>query len=229
MVRVNDPEGCMSCATRPSCVVGRLSVPVVAAIEPVITRRRLARGESIAKEGEVAHSASLVKIGTAFGLRRGLDGGMRPVGIAGRGAAFGMMGYFNQPSQLSAVAASPVRICDIPHATLHKAASGDSDLHAHFTSTAASAIGLIADWSVGIRVRGVPNQLACALLLMARTQRTPVLELPTHASLAELLCATRETVARAFSTLRSEGCVRLLGRGKCEVDADALLRRLRQP
>lgn len=182
----------MFCATRPACILSRLAPAKLQEIEPAIARRRLDRGQVLVREGEVARSASVVKIGTVFGRRRSLDGEDRTVSIAGRGTAFGLMGFFEQPTQVSGVAAVPSRICDIPHERLRDIAAREPSFAVHMTRTTTASIGLIADWSVGVRVRGVPNQLACTLLLMARSQKTSVLELPTHAALTELLDATRE-------------------------------------
>jgi DNA-binding GntR family transcriptional regulator len=72
----------------------------------------------------------------------------------------------------------------------------------------------------------VVNQLAYVVVLLADANRTPVVELPTHSALAELLGTTRETIARALGTLQSEGGIRRLERKHCEVYRRKLLDRV---
>jgi CRP/FNR family transcriptional regulator, cyclic AMP receptor protein len=220
--------GCSECATRPVCLLNLVNDEELHALQPLIERRRFHHGERISAEGEVSHSIRLLKIGNVFGYRRGLDGQERPIGIAGRGAAFGLFGYFGQPNQVSGIAATSLRVCEISHETLRRAAAANPALGEKLASAAVSTCGLIAAWSEGMRVRGLVNQLAYALVLLSQAHRSSLIDLPTHTALAELLGTTRETIARAFSTLKSEGSLQLLERRKCEVDRDALLGRLRR-
>jgi CRP-like cAMP-binding protein len=219
---------CTECATRAACLLNLLSDDEVRALQPQIEKRRFHHGERIATEGEVSPCVRVLKIGNVFGYRRGLDGQERPIGIVGRGAAFGLSGYFGQPSQVSGIAASSMRVCEISHETLRGLAATKPAFGEQLASTVVNTCGLIAAWSEAMRVRGLVNQLAYALVLLSQAQRSSTIDLPTHTALAELLGTTRETVARAFSTLKAEGSLTLLERRKCDIDREALLGRLGQ-
>ena len=220
--------GCTDCATRPACLLNLLSDEETRAIQPYIERRRFHHGDRISTEGELSRFVRLLKIGDAFSYRRGLDGQERPIGIAGRGTACGLFGYFGQPNQVSEIAATSLRVCEITHENLRRVAATNAALSEHLTSVAASGCGLIAAWSEGMRVRGLVNQLAYALVLLSQAHRSNIINLPTHTALAELLGTTRETIARAFATLKTEGGLQLLERRKCSIDREMLLGRLRR-
>lgn len=225
-----DPSDCALCATRLACVASRIPAGEMPVLQPLIRKRSVLRGDVLAREGEVANAVRVLKVGSAFGYRRGLDGRTRPVGIAGRGAPFGMFGVFGQRTQLSAFAASAARVCEIPIAALRELSARDSAFSSYLASAAVESCGRIAAWSEAMRVRGVTNQLAYSLLLLAEAQATPVIELPTHVALAELLGTTRETVARGLAALEEEGAIRRGERKNCEIHREPLLGRLnRQP
>lgn len=221
-----DPSDCTLCATRFACVANRVPAADMPQLHPLIRKRSVQRGDVLAREGEVASAVRVLKVGSAFGYRRGLDGRSRPVGIAGRGAPFGVFGVFGQRTQLSAVAASPARICEIPAAALRDLSAQHPDFSSYLTGAAVENCGRIAAWSEAMRVRGLTNQLAYSLLLLGEAQSTPVIELPTHVALAELLGTTRETVARGLATLEEEGAIRRGERKNCEIYRGALLARL---
>lgn len=221
-----DPSDCSLCATRFACVASRVPTQELSAFQPLIRKKSVQRGDVLAKEGEVAGAVRVVKVGSAFGYRRGLDGRSRPVGIIGRGGSFGVYGVFGQCTPVSAVAASPARVCEIPVTTLKELSGRHRDFSDYLQKTAVDSCGRMAAWSEAMRVRGVTNQLAYSLLLLAEAQSATVVELPTHIALAELLGTTRETVARGLSALEEEGGIRRGERKKCEVVRETLLGRL---
>jgi CRP-like cAMP-binding protein len=217
---------CMECATRPACLLNLLGEDEMRRLQPLIERRRFHHGDRFSLEGDTPRSVRLLKIGYAFGYRRGLDGQERPIGVIGRGGVFGIFGYLGQPNQISGIAATSIRVCEIPHDVLRRTAATNPVFAEQLSSAVVSTFGLMASWSEGMRVRGLVNQLAYALVLLSQVHRSNTIDLPTHTALAELLGTTRETVARAFSTLKSEGSLQLLERRKCGIDRDALLARL---
>jgi len=218
--------GCDDCATRSFCIVGRMGPELRQVLEPQIRRRAFQRGEVFCTEGDLSTSIHIVKLGTVFGYRRGLDGRDRPIGIASRGAAFGLFGVLEQPNLSSATASSAGRLCEIPVHFLRELARLNPALSGLVAASAAQSCARIAAWSEGMRMRGVVNQLAYALLLMADSQGQNVLELPAHVAMADLLGTTRETVARALGTLESEGAVERQERKQCVVHPQKLLARL---
>lgn len=221
-----DTITCANCATRSVCPIAGLAAEELAALQPSIRKSSFRRGDALATEGEVARTLRVVKVGSVFGYRHGLDGRQRPIGIAGRGAAFGLFGVFAQKTQASGVAASAGRYCEIDCTVLRRLALANPEYSAHLTQAAVESCGRIALWSEAMRLRGTTNQLAYSLLLLAEAQRAPVIELPTHSALAELLGTTRETIARSLATLESEKSIRRMERKQCEVNRQALLSRI---
>jgi CRP-like cAMP-binding protein len=220
---------CSDCATRPYCVLGKGDTEARHALQPLIRKRSFQRGEVLSQEGSTTDTAFVVKLGTVFGYRQGLDGQSRPVGIAGRGSTFGFFSVFGQPNQATAVAASSGRLCEIPVAALLGASKLDGTFSGDIAGAAVQTCARVATWAEGMRMRGVVNQLGYALLVMAETQHQNVIELPTHVALADLLGTTRETVARGLASLEAEGCLVRGERKKCEVRREALLARLGAP
>lgn len=219
-------DACSDCATRSACLLGKVPIEELPAVQGFVDKRAVEAGEVIAREGEVAAVASVVKVGNVFGFRRGLDGRDRPIGLAGRGSVFGLFGYYGEPNQATGVAASASRVCDIPIPTLRTLVSRHPVLLKELVQTSIQVCGAIAAWSEAMRVPGITNQLAYSLVLLSDAQGNPVIELPTHTALAQLLATTRETIARAFATLEAEGGLVRLERKKCEVRRDVLLARV---
>ncbi len=219
-------DACIDCATRSICLLGRVPLDELPALQGFVNKRTAQPGEVISTEGTVATVATVVKVGNVFGYRRGLDGRDRPIGMAGRGAVFGLFGYYGEPSQATGVAASASRICEIPMPTLRTVVSRHPAMLKELVQASIQVCGAIAVWSEAMRVPGITNQLAYAVVLLADAQRNAVIELPTHSALAKLLATTRETIARAFATLEAEGSLQRLERKKCEVRREALLARV---
>lgn len=219
-------EDCSDCASRGSCLLGDLPPDELLAMQPHVERRGFAPGELLTPEGQRASHVSIVKVGNVFGYRRGIDGKNRPIGIAGRGSAFGLFGYFGQPNQVSTLGVSFGRVCLIANSVLRRAAAGNAAFANELVATAVLVCGNIAAWSEAMRLRGLVNQLAYSVVLLSDAQRSAVIELPTHTALGELLGATRESIARALGVLERESGIRRLERKKCEVYRKALLSRI---
>lgn len=223
-----DPTDCGLCATRHACVAAQAPGDRLPALQAQIRKRRVARGEVLVREGEYADAVRVVKMGTAFGYRRGLDGRARPVGLAGRGSPFGLFGVLGQRNMVTGVAASACRVCEIPVHALQELTASDLQFRDILGQSAVESCGRLATWSEAMRVRGVVNQLAYSLLLLSQAQGTAVIELPTHTALAELLGTTRETIVRGLATLEGEGSILRGERKSCEVRRPVLLARLQR-
>ncbi|WP_423287255.1 Crp/Fnr family transcriptional regulator [Caldimonas sp. KR1-144] len=187
----------------------------------------LRRNDVLAAQGRTAGVLRVVKMGTVFAYRRGLDGRSRPVGVVSRGSALGTFGIFNMPNPASCVALTTVRVCEIAIAALHGRADCEQGLHAHASLAILENFAAVTAWSEVMRLPGVVKQLAYVVVLLADAQRVPVVELPSHSALSELLGARRETIARALATLEGEGGIRR-DRRRCEVRRDKLLARVTQ-
>ena len=221
-----DLANCQGCAIRDVCVLGRLGNDEPALVESHIRQRIFRRGDVLADEGKIATFVRIVKMGTVFGYRRGLDGRSRPIGVVSRGNGFGIFGVFDNPTQATGVALTAGRICEIPVVALRNRRACDSKMLVHLGQSAVQTCGAMATWSEAMRLPGVINQLAYVVVLLADANKTPVVELPPHSALAQLLGTTRETVARALGTLEIEGGIRRWERKRCEVYRRNLLARV---
>lgn len=218
---------CAPCATRLACLVSRLGPGELPAVESSIVRWRATRGDELASEGEMASCVRVIGAGSAFAYRVGVDGRSRPIGMAGRGAAFGVFGVFGQHTPVSFAAATDSRICDIPVRVLVGVAEAHPGFARYLASSAVDMCGVIAAWSAAMRVRGSTNQLAYALVLLADAQESECIELPSHVALAELLGARRETVARGLGLLEAQGCIERASGKLCTIRRERLLQRLK--
>lgn len=207
-VRARGQGGCDLCATRSMCVLESLDAQRRRALEPVIRKIAFHKGDRLIQEGTRALEVCVVKVGTVFGSRSGLDGMDRPVGLWGRGGVFGLCSFFGQRAQLTAVAVSPGRACTIPIDPLAAESNLNPLLGERIAATLVCGYGTVAAWSEAMRLPGVVNQLAYTMLLMAKIQRSSTIELPNQKSLAALLGTTRETIARAMATLEKAGVIR---------------------
>jgi len=219
---------CHACAIRDTCTLNRLRTEERAVIEPRVRERIFHRGDKLLEENEVAHAVRVVKLGVVFGYRQGLDGRSRAIGVASRGTALGIFGTFGMPSQATCVALTTVRVCELPAAHLRSMSVCGSSLEAQVTRSVTEIVAALTAWSEAMRVPGTVNQLAYVLVLLADANRAPLVQLPSHTALAELLGTRRETIARALRLLESEGGIRRQERKRCEVRRDRLLMRLSQ-
>lgn len=217
---------CNQCGIRSACFTSKFTDAERQALQSVIARKTLHRGDALVEEGAVSDAVRTVKLGRVFSYRRGLDGRRRPVGMAGRAASFGLFGVFGQKTPVSIVAASTSRVCDIPVASLRELGERNPVLAHYLGLRAAEACSNMAAWSEAMRLRGIGNQLAYSLLLLADAEGLPVIELPSHVALAELLGTSRETIARSLALLEKEGGIRRHERKNCEIHRSVLLSRL---
>lgn len=217
---------CEACAVRDTCTLNRLRQEERARLEPQVRERVFHRGDVVLEEGEIASHVRVVKLGQVFGYRRGLDGRSRPIGVVSRGSALGIFGTFEMPSQASCVAFTTARVCEIPVAGLRDLSTCGSRLLGLISRCVSELFAALTAWSEAMRLPGTINQLAYVLVLLADAGKAPVVQLPSHAALAELLGARRETIARALRTLEAEGGIRRHERKRCDVHRDRLLARV---
>ncbi|WP_141397482.1 Crp/Fnr family transcriptional regulator [Polaromonas sp. AER18D-145] len=221
--RQPDRTNCMACATRSNCIVGILVPENLAIASSLVSESTFRSGDEISPEGEMASSVKIIKVGTVFGYRIGKDGRRRPIGIAGRGTAFGMYGCFGRHNQVSGVAVSAGRYCELSIRHLEEKTQWADAFREHLINDCIRSFGLAADWSAAMRLRTLVKQLAYTLLLLSDVQGNPVVQLPTHTALAELLGTTRESIVRGLIVLEGERCIAKLERKKCHVYGDRLL------
>lgn len=210
-------------------MVGMLPPEDFAMASPLVRETAFRSGDEISPEGEIASSVKIIKVGTVFGYRAGKDGRRRPIGIAGRGSVFGMYGCFGRYNQISGVAVSAGRYCELALRHLDEKTHWGDAFREQLISACIRSFGLTADWSAAMRLRTLVKQLAYTLLLLSDVQDSPVVQLPTHTALAELLGTTRESVVRGLTYLEGERCIAKLEKKKCHVYRDRLLLWLGDP
>lgn len=219
---------CPDCAVRMHCAIGQLSEEASIALLPRIRARVFHRGDRLIDESRPSEYLRIVKLGTVIAYREGLDGRSRPIGVISRGMALGLFGAFALPSQVSCIALSRVRVCEISVANLHEMGASGSGLLVYLMKGLALSFAGLAAWSEAMRLPGVVNQLAYVALLLADASRSSVIELPSHAVMGELLGSRRETVARAVGKLEREGGLERQERKRWVVAREPLLQRLAQ-
>lgn len=215
---------CNDCASQQQCLLGRLDAETRATWRAHLTERRFRKGEVLQRQGESIHCVQVVKVGTLLVQRRGEDGVDRPVGMAGCCEALGAPALLQLPADLSYVAVTPGRVCQLELAPLQgggRLAQGGFLLELAREQLNAGA--RLADWGRIARIRGVVGQLSGALLQLAELQRSTLVRLPSHTVLASLLATTRESVARALALLAQEHSVLRRDRWHCEIQRAALL------
>lgn len=223
-----ESAGCTHCASRSGCLLAQAGALELRGLRASIRERRFDKGDVLTTEGERADMVYVVKLGSVFCYRQGLEGSLRPVGIAGRGSTFGLFGYLRQPNPVTGIATTAGRACGVPVSLLSVHARQQPALADQVHAALARNFSTLAAWSEGMRLQGVANQLAYTVLLLSQAQRSHVVELPAQTALAQLVGSTRETVARGLATLERSGGIRRLERRLCEVEPDALLAQLRR-
>ncbi|MBV8503316.1 MAG: Crp/Fnr family transcriptional regulator [Paucibacter sp.] len=221
-------SNCYDCSIQTSCLLGQLDPGERAVLLPLTRQRVLHRGESLVEEAQVSSVLRILKLGTVFVYRRGLDGRSRPIAIQPRGAALGAFGILGKPSQATGVAMATIRVCDIPIDALRDMFSCGSKLMTQMVGSVVQNVAAMAAWSEAMRLTSVLNRLAYVLLLLADGGRSSVLDLPSQTDLAELLGTRRESIARALRGLEDDGDIELSGRRRCVVVRSKLLARLEQ-
>jgi CRP/FNR family transcriptional regulator, cyclic AMP receptor protein len=219
--RTTRQRNCGDCATRDRCLIG--SLPQAATgLGPAVRERTFGKGEMLSRQGDKATHFRLVKLGTVFVCRGTATGAVRPVAIAGRGMVMGLCGYLRQPNQVSIVADTSGRCCELPLETIQSLASNDPNFRENLGKAYSDNFGLIARWAEAVGRRSVTAQVAASLQVLMDDQRSVNVIIPSHTALAQLLGTTRETVARSLAALEADGLLRRDGMRRCEVRPDAL-------
>ncbi|AVS72592.1 Crp/Fnr family transcriptional regulator, partial [Paracidovorax avenae] len=212
-----DRQNCHECSSRHQCLIGRQSDAARVSWPTLVQEHRFRKGDVLQLQGETADSLSVLKVGTALLHRTGPDQVARPVAMAGCGQALGTGAVLGTAERLTWVAVQEGRLCRLPAAALVRSGGLDSEFLQALLHEEAQAQSRLADWSGLLHLRGVPAQLASALLQLSQLQRSTLVRLPTHTVLASLLATTRETIARSLTQLAQQGAVVRHDRWHCAI------------
>lgn len=218
---------CSVCIAHGECVIGGLPAGDRPAYQALVHERPFQKGEVLLREGEIASTFRVVKLGMTLLLRRGHDARQRPVALFGAGQVLGKFGLVGQPNALTCVAASSGRLCEVAFEDFERNGLWNDRFQHQLALAYVRSYGRLADWAQVMRVGGVQGRLAAALLLLASMQRSLLVRLPSQRVLSQLLGARRETIARALRALEQARAVKRRDRWHCELVEPLLAARLR--
>jgi CRP-like cAMP-binding protein len=206
---------CRQCLLASRCPMNDQPGPAPVARGDVVLRS-LRRGSLALREGERPAHCLFVKAGLLLVSQTGLDGVTRAIAVIGAGALLGFTSaHVRQGSLLSARALTPVSACELPAGVPDRAALARHTRQGLATLTA---------WSQLMRIPTLAPRLAAALHLIASTQPGLSTLLPSQATLAELLCVTRESVNRCWREMEAAGIVQRRHGDAVSLDLPALER-----
>lgn len=212
---------CAQCATRMHCFVG--SVPkAVTVIGPLVRERSCQQGEMIARQGERDSVFKVIKTGTVVVCRDDTGGVPRPVGFSTRGTAFGIISYMGQPNMLSVVALSSGRYCEVAADTVRLLERDDEAFRQRLGQVYMDNMRTAVRWTAIVGRKGVVSQVAGVLELLAEQDCSTSISIPTHTAMAQLIGTTRESVARALTTLEKSGCLQKVSQRRCSIHPQLL-------
>lgn len=187
--------------------------------------RLFPRGAVLQRQDQMAEWLMYVKTGLLVVRQRDAAGRETPVAVIGAGDLLGQSSALGQPSLFSAEAITPVGVCAVsargPRATTAIASvllPGVALAHLR------RALRSLSDWGLVARVPRLEQRIAMALCLLAALQPGRTLQLPSQGTLAELLCATRESINRTLRALERRGVLRRLPAARVEIDLPSLQR-----
>jgi len=162
-------------------------------------------GEKLETQGDYQNTLGVIKVGQVKGLRANAQHESKAVIFLGRGRPVGLGSAFGQHAQLTLVAITAVRVCRVDASLVRNLATMDAEFRKTLQDKAASFVNCLTDWSRILREDDFAVRLDCALQLIAAEGRSASFTMPSHAELADLLGARRETIGRHLTALVAKG------------------------
>lgn len=203
---------CSQCSTRPRCLFGRLSKEGHPDFWQAVRERSVDEGELIERQGTGAQTLSVVKVGVLKGVRHGPVGNGKPIFLMGKGRLVGFTQPFGQPALFDLQAVTKTRLCEVDIQVVRHVAMHHEPFQHGLYERIAEFLGAMADWSHLLRHESFLARLCGALHLIANEEGSQSFRIPSHAVLADLLGARRETVVRRIATLIEKGRFRKIDR-----------------
>lgn len=174
---------------------------------PSLTRRKIAKGGALYRQGEVGSNVYVVVSGRVGITMLGAGGQELMIDIVGAGALCGEGAAFDGlPRFSSASALEPSEVIVVPVTEFCKLMSADVELAALIAQTIALKQRTLANRLVQV-AQSSPEARITELLSQISFPDSPAIVL-THQQIANLIGASRITVTRAMQKLRREGAVR---------------------
>lgn len=199
-----------------------------------MSRRRLARGETVFDEGDSGDTLYVVLAGKVKLSRSSADGRESLLMVLGPGEMFGELSLFDPGPRLSsATAVSASDVISLGHDNLVSFLHGHPQVAMQLLAGMAHRLRRTNEGLSDLVFTDVPGRVAKALLDLAakfgrRTEEgVRVTHDLTQEELAQLVGASRETVNKALADFASRGWLRLGAKSVVLLDVERLHRRSR--
>lgn len=196
---------CAQCSTKARCLFGTLSKEGHQEFWGAMSERSVSEGEVVERQGTGGQTLSVVKVGVLKGVRHGPLGESKPIFLMGKGRLVGFTQPFGQPSLYDLQAVTKTRLCEVDVQVVRHLAMRHEPFQYGLYERISELLGAMADWSHLQRNESFPARLCGALHLIAGEEGSQSFRIPSHAVLAELLGARRETVVRSIALLIERG------------------------
>ncbi len=190
---------CPHCVLAADCPVTQTDTATRERAWDLVLPLHLSSAAVLLRQGERRQSLFFIKSGIVAVGQHG-SGDERPVALLGPGHLLGFSARHEQGSLVTLRALLPVSLCEIRLAPSTELA-GAAILESLRLRTARSLIA----WSGLMRRPALLQRLAAALLLLAQDQNAARIQVPSQSALAEVLCATRESINRCWRDLEERG------------------------
>lgn len=187
----------------------------LAILLPLVQCRRIEKETVLFNEGEAGNGVHFVLSGLVKIIRTSEDGREHILRIVQPGETFAEAVLFTRrPYPATAIAAAACDIAFLPTSALESAVKSSPELSVRLIHTLAERLYLVQEKVKLLALDNVAERTAAILLALAKEQghqeKNGVIELPwelTRQELANLVGATRETLARTLSLMKKDGLV----------------------
>lgn len=208
------PLICRSCEARHRGVCGALNAEQLSFLSKSSTQKTLTKEEVLNAEGESTISYGNILSGVAKLTKLLADGRQQIVGLQFAPDFIGRP--FNLENEVTAEAATSLRICSFPKSVLEKLIADSSDLEHLLHQQALRELDEARDWMLTLGRKSAAEKVASFIHMIAihydpeaeEAGRMIEFELPLkRADIADFLGLTIETVSRQITSLRKKGLI----------------------
>jgi CRP/FNR family transcriptional regulator len=208
---------CAECPALAKGLCGALRGEELSRLNAVTWQRRFQPGHVIHAEGEIPPSFCAIVSGVVKLMKSLPNGSQQIVGLAGPGDFLGRP--FGGEARASAVAASEVKLCWFPRATIESLASESSEVKRWLFEHVSDELEKAQEWIMLLGRMTAEQKFAAFLLSVARKHRQQgsaataasgdiLVALPlSRTEIADYLGLTIETVSRQIARLRERGVI----------------------
>ena len=220
---------CSGCNLRELCLPVGLSSPEVDRLDRLVqSRRSVARGDALFRDGDAFHSLYAVRSGFFKTCVSSEDGRDQVTGFQMAGELLGLDGISNDRHSCDAIALEDSQVCVIPFAQLETLSRDFIELQHQFHKIMSREI--VRDHGVMLLLGSMRAEERLAAFLLNLTQRlctrgfsaSSLILRMTREEIGSYLGLKLETVSRAFSKFQEDGVLEVKQRQIRVLDPDAL-------